>query len=92
MRLIILLFLFGLWPFSSFAEEYNSSARQETRLEVDEKAGEIRFIIEGKEQGVLNAEGFHVRGNVTYGGTIRDVGENTFDAHLANPGEVDDAQ
>lgn len=49
-----------------------------TRIEVDEQDNVIRFIVEGEERAVLGADGLHVRGDVTYGGRIKDVGEQAW--------------
>ena len=43
----------------------------ETRIEVDEDTGIIRFIINGKEQARLTESGLYVRGDIEYGGRQR---------------------
>lgn len=43
-----------------------------TRIEIDEQAGVIRFVIDGEERAVLDADGFHVDGDIDYAGTITD--------------------
>lgn len=52
--------------------------RQHTWIEIDQSAGVIRFITGGQEQAVLDADGLHVRGDITYGGVIADEGAGGF--------------
>ena len=40
----------------------------------DQEAGLFRFMIGEKEVARLGADGLHVEGNISYGGTITDVG------------------
>lgn len=49
-----------------------------TRIKVDEHAEVIRFIVEGEERAVLDSDGLHVRGDVTYGGRIKDAGQEGY--------------
>ncbi|WP_146132771.1 hypothetical protein [Hasllibacter halocynthiae] len=60
----------------AFAQEpvVESEKVPETRIEVDEEASEIRFIIDGIEQARLTSDGLKVRGNIEYGETLRDAG------------------
>lgn len=51
------------------AEEY-----QETRIEVSDQSGIIRFYIKGVEKAQLTSSGLHVYGDVVYTGASRDVG------------------
>ncbi len=44
-----------------------------TRIETDQKAGIIRFIVNGKEVARLDANGLTVRGNIAYTGTLTDI-------------------
>jgi len=44
-----------------------------TRIEADEKAGVIRFIVEGEERAVLDADGLHVNGSIEYTGALTDT-------------------
>lgn len=43
-----------------------------TRIEADAKANVIRFIVDGTERAILDAEGLHVNGSIDYTGTITD--------------------
>ena len=56
------------------------AADEATRIEFDQKSGAIRFIVSGQEQAVLDVAGLHVNGDITYIGTIKDIGA------LGNPG------
>ena len=47
---------------------------QSTRVETDQKTGVIRFIVNGREEALIDSTGLHVRHNVEYGGTITDTG------------------
>lgn len=51
-------------------------AQEDTRTQiiVDEAAGVIRFLIAGDEQARLTEEGLQVRGDIVFGGMIRDAG------------------
>lgn|GEM_PF-6338173 len=51
-----------------------SSELPATRIETDEQAGAIRFFIDGQEAVRIDAAGLHVRDDVRFGGTIKDVG------------------
>lgn len=44
-----------------------------TRIEADEQAGAIRFIVEGEERAVLDADGLHVNGSIDYTGKLTDT-------------------
>lgn len=44
-----------------------------TRIEVDEKANVIRFIVEGQERAVLDSEGLRVNGRIEYTDVIVDI-------------------
>jgi hypothetical protein len=39
---------------------------------LDQESGVIRFIIDGREQAVLDADGLHVRGGIDYTGALTD--------------------
>lgn len=53
------------------------------RIELDEEAGVIRFIIDGAEAARLDAAGLHIRGNLEYGGTLKDSGPAGYDVSSA---------
>lgn len=55
-----------------------------TRIEVDEDGGRIRFYIDGELAVQLDADGFHVRHDVSYGDTLRDTGTDGFDKYIAS--------
>lgn len=52
----------------------------------DHEAGAVRFMIDGKEQARLDATGLHVRGDISYDGTLTDYGAAGFEAHTARGG------
>lgn len=45
-----------------------------TRIEADDSAGVIRFIVKGREEARLDETGLHVRQGIGYGGAITDGG------------------
>lgn len=55
-----------------------AQAKPATRIEADDKAGVIRFIVKGKEAARLDGAGLHVRESVEYGGTATDTGEAAY--------------
>lgn len=52
----------------------------------DQKAGAVRFMIDGTEHARLDATGLHVRGDIGYGGTLTDTGAKAFEAYTARGG------
>ena len=45
-----------------------------TQVVADEAAGVVRVMVKGKEVAHFDEQGFHVDGDVTYAGAIKDVG------------------
>lgn len=78
MRLFIFIMGLMVLPMTVSAQE-----QADTRIAVDEEAGVIRFIIDGEEQARLTSDGMLVRGNIIYGGTIRDGGPQAMTEHSA---------
>lgn len=79
MRLVVFVVLLSICATSAHAASSKaepSAARTVplTRVETDQKAGVIRFIVNGREEARLDAEGFHVRGDVDYRGAMGDFG------------------
>lgn len=62
-----------------------------TRIEIDEQANVIRFIVDGQEAMRLDAAGLHVRNDIDYGGALTDYGQTGFDAQAAKAAEGRDA-
>lgn len=93
MKIIILLLLLSvcLPSVAQAIDEKPATAQHETRIIVDEDVGVIRFFIEGEEQARLTSDGLLVRGNVEYGGTMRDAGTEVFKAPETEPSEASDA-
>lgn len=50
-----------------------------TRVETDQKTGEIRFFIKGKEEARIDGTGLKVRKDFTLGGTVINVDKDTYD-------------
>ena len=51
-----------------------ASATQPTRIETDQKTGAIRFIVDGREEARIDANGLHVRDDIDYGRMANDIG------------------
>lgn len=47
------------------------------RVEIvtDQQNGAVRIVIDGKDVAVIDGEGLHVAGSVTYSGTMTDTGD-----------------
>lgn len=63
----------------SFAQE-----RGPARVSIveDQEHAAFRFIIDGREAARLDGEGFHVRENVEFGGTLTDTGTAYYNQHI----------
>lgn len=55
------------------------TGQQATRIETDQRTGAIRFIVNGREEARIDADGLHVRQNVDYGGLMDDTGPEGYD-------------
>jgi hypothetical protein len=53
-------------------------AKPQTRIETDQAAGTIRFIVGGREEARIDKAGLHVRGSIEYGGSEADIGEAAY--------------
>ncbi|MBL27256.1 MAG: hypothetical protein CMM50_06880 [Rhodospirillaceae bacterium] len=60
-------------PFAGAQDSSAATADAATRIEVDEEADVIRFIVGGEERAVLDADGLHVNGSVEFTGTMTDI-------------------
>jgi hypothetical protein len=81
MRLLAFVIL-TLLPFSpALAQDTaaKADAPPSTRIEADNEAGVIRFIVKGKVAAILTEGGFHVREHLQYGGVLTDGGTEGFD-------------
>lgn len=81
---IFVVFLLGVIALSAEIQARRPAAlaqaeSAQTRIEVDEQAGIIRFFIKGQETARLDAAGMHVRENIDYGGMLTDYGRTGFD-------------
>jgi hypothetical protein len=48
---------------------------QKPEIITDDKIGSVRVLIGGREILTVDAKGIHVKGDIDYSGTMRDVGE-----------------
>lgn len=63
--------LFGSFTSSPSAAETDGAR---TRLAVDEEKNIVHVIVEGREVGRFDKDGLHVEGDITYSGSISDIG------------------
>jgi hypothetical protein len=54
----------------------------------DEEQGVIHFIIDGREVARLDDRGFHVVGEIQYGGTLTDTGSAYIENYMAGGGDA----
>lgn len=69
----------------AFAEEIASKTSIEpaaTRIEVDEKAGIIRFYVNGNQAAQLDELGLHLVQSVEYGKQLTDTGPSHIKAYM----------
>lgn len=57
-----------------WAEELAPSPSPATEVQVDEKAGMIRFVVAGKTIATIDRSGVTVEGDVRYTGATHDIG------------------
>ena len=57
----------------------NAGALSATRIEVDQKAGVVRIMIDGTEAAKIARDGLHVADDISYGGMITDAGVHSMD-------------
>lgn len=55
-------------------------ASDDLQIIEDQQARAFKFMIDGKEVARLGAGGLHVFGNISYGGTLSDVGQSEVQA------------
>lgn len=79
MRLFAFLFIV-LCSTPALAQVEQSS--EPTRLEVDQDANVIRVIVDGKAVAQFTSSGLMVVGDVEYGGTLRDRGNDAISAAI----------
>lgn len=73
------------------AEPTTKPTANEVKVEVpsmiiDPEMNAFRFFIDGKEVARIDQAGLHIRNNVSYGGTINDVGSAAFDEQTTSQG------
>jgi hypothetical protein len=72
------------------ATSHHSQAKdQATGIEANPEVHVIRVLIDGSEVARFDAAGLHVKGDITYGGIVKDVGA---DGHAATEGGGVNAQ
>lgn len=59
------------------------TAADRVQIVEDDATGAIRFVIDGKEVGRIDAEGLYVAGDVAYTGIITDIGAPEAEAENA---------
>lgn len=60
---------------------------QRTSIVSDEKAGVLRFMIDGNQVAYIDAHGFNVLDDIGYGGAITDYGQGEFRRRAAGAGD-----
>lgn len=94
MRLFFLIVV-TLFVSPALAEQPAQSVtpQQGDRVQIiaDQEAGAVRIVIDGQPVAIIDATGLHVRGSVSYGGTMTDYGSSDFEAHAAQREEEPDA-
>ena len=68
------------------SEKAGAASRPSTRVETDQEAGVIRFIVKGREEARLDATGLHVRQGITYGNSLADIGKAGYSGVVAATG------
>ena len=92
-RFIFIIFVVGAFFLGALAGAPAQESPARTAVTVDEAAGTVTIIIEGRPQAVFDNDGLHVNGSIDYGGTLTDDGGAGFRAALSqDSGEHDDAQ
>ena len=65
---------------AAHAADAQAAPPQATRIVTDQKAGVIRFIVNGREEARLDAKGgLHVRGGIEYGDALISLGPKLYD-------------
>lgn len=60
-------------------------------IRADQSLARVEFIIDGQPVAFLTADGLHVRGNVSYGGSLTDYGPSGFEEIAGNGKAAADA-
>ena len=77
-RALFALSLLAVASLAGFASSRAAAPQPSTRIEADDRAGVIRFIVKGREQARLDDAGLHVREGVGYGGSMTDTGTTPY--------------
>lgn len=80
---LLLLAAFLVAPFRAEAGADQSPDQADTRIEADDEADIIRFIVAGREVARLTSEGLIVRDDLRFGGMTEDIGDENYDAATA---------
>lgn len=91
MRPLALLFTALTLASPAFAEEITAPPVPDTRIEADDEADVIRFVVKGQLAAILDETGLHIRNDLAYGGVTMDDGPDGFDAHAHQPAGASDA-
>ncbi|WP_437186783.1 hypothetical protein SH668x_000141 [Planctomicrobium sp. SH668] len=77
------------WGLFSLGESGQSPVHAEptvnTRIEVDDHSGTIRFLIDGQPVALLDRDGLTIANDVQYGGLSIDLGEELARSRLERP-------
>lgn len=83
-KLFIVVFLIFVSFVAFHAHMAHSSAETPTRVSIDQAEGAFRFVIDGRVVAEIAANGLTVKGDIEYGGTLTDSGQDDLDQKL-NP-------
>lgn len=88
-NLVFIVVLFGSFLAGHFTAAHQAQAldAKRTGMVSDERAGVLRFLIDGKEVARIDARGLDVREDISYGGSIVDYGQAEFDRRSAEAGD-----
>lgn len=70
----LFVFIISVLFFSQPVHAEDAAAPEPTRIEADSENSQIRFYIDGELEAVLTKGRLHVREDIDFGGTVRDVG------------------
>jgi hypothetical protein len=85
--LALMAFVLMLVPHFAKAKGVSAAPAETVAIIEDHDGKSFRFVIEGKEVARLDERGLHVRESIEYGGTISDVGVNTYQLPAKPPAD-----
>ena len=69
--------LLAFAPVAGFAEDAKETGPDRVQIIEDDQSGIVRIVIDGKDVVLIDADGFHVNGNIDYSGTVTDKDLNS---------------